>query len=158
EEVMEENEETIEELSSYLAGREDAYFIGRSLGHDLAREAALKLKELSYIHAEAFPGGEFKHGTLALVEEGTPVFSFLKQEGYSDIMSNTTEAKGRGADVIAVGEEDREEFDFFIHVPEDENRELLEVLPFQMLAYRTAVEKGNNPDKPRNLAKSITVK
>ncbi|MFB6190997.1 MAG: glutamine--fructose-6-phosphate transaminase (isomerizing) [Candidatus Nanohaloarchaea archaeon] len=156
--VMEDNEETVEEISEYLAEKEDAYFIGRNRGHDLAREAALKLKELSYIHAEAFPGGEFKHGTLALVEDGTPVISFLKDDGYEDILTNTAEAQGRGADIISVGTDDPLGSEFFIEVPEDENRELLEVIPFQLIAYLTAVEKGNNPDKPRNLAKSITVK
>ncbi|MFB6190674.1 MAG: glutamine--fructose-6-phosphate transaminase (isomerizing) [Candidatus Nanohaloarchaea archaeon] len=158
-EVIEDNEDTIEELSSYFSDKDDIYFIGRNRGHDLAREAALKLKELSYIHAEAFPGGEFKHGTLALVEEGVPVVSFLKEEGYEDILTNTVEAKGRGADIIGVGtEEPPEGFEHFIEIPEDENSEILEIIPFQLLAYLTSVEVGNNPDKPRNLAKSITVK
>ncbi len=159
EEVIEKNRETVEEVSEYFTGKDDVYFIGRNKGYELAREAALKLKELSYIHAEAFPGGEFKHGTLALVEDGTPVMSFLKSEGYEDILTNTAEAKGRGADIIAVGNEAPEDgVEYFIEIPEDDNPEILEVVPFQMLAYKTAVKLGNNPDKPRNLAKSITVK
>ncbi len=159
EDVIQDNEETIEELSDYLSEKENAYFIGRNRGHEMAQEAALKLKELSYIHAEAFRGGEFKHGTLALVEEETPVISFLKEEGYEDILSNTAEAKGRGADIIAVGNELPESgFEFDIEIPEDDNPEILEIIPFQMLAYRTAIKRGNNPDRPRNLAKSITVK
>jgi len=124
----------------------------------MAREANLKLKELSYIHAEAFPGGEFKHGTLALVEDGTPVVAFLKDNGYSQAYSNMMEAHSRGADIISVGTDEIDESKFHIGVPEDENPEILEIVPFQLAAYLTAVKKGNNPDKPRNLAKSVTVK
>ncbi|MFB6217302.1 MAG: SIS domain-containing protein, partial [Candidatus Aenigmatarchaeota archaeon] len=79
--VIEDNWEEMEDISDYLVEQEHVYFIGRDKGFDMAREASLKLKELSYIHSEAFPGGEFKHGTLALVEEGTPVVGFLKEEG-----------------------------------------------------------------------------
>lgn len=151
-------EETLEEISDYLLEKEHVFTIGRNKGFEMAREAALKLKELSYIHVEAFPGGEFKHGTLALIEEGVPVISFLKEEGYEEIISNTLEARSRGADIIGVGTEKIGKFKYFIHIPEDENSEILEILPFQMLAYLTSVKKGNNPDKPRNLAKSVTVK
>ncbi len=154
--VIEDNRKTVEELSEYLQEREDIYFIGRNRGREVAQESALKLKELSYIHAEAFAGGEFKHGTLALVEDGTPVVAFLKEDSYEEIFSNAIEAQSRGADVIGVG--NGKDFRFSIDIPEDENQEILEVVPFQMLAYRTAVKRGNNPDKPRNLAKSVTVR
>mgnify|MGYP006281321127 CR=1 FL=1 len=157
-EMLERQRDTIEELSDYLLEKDHVFTIGRNKGYEMAQEAALKLKELSYIHVEAFPGGEFKHGTLALIEEGIPVVSFLKQEGYEEILSNTLEAQSRGADIIGVGTEELEDFEYFLEIPEDENRELLEVIPFQMLAYRTSVKKDNNPDKPRNLAKSVTVK
>ncbi len=156
--VIDDNSETIRELSDYLVEKDHAYFIGRNHGYDLAREANLKLKELSYIHAEAFPGGEFKHGTLALVEDGTPVITFLKDESFDDIHSNMKEAHSRGADIISVGTKQAEESLIHIDIPEDENPELLEVVPFQMASYLTSVKKGNNPDKPRNLAKSVTVK
>lgn len=158
EETLEDNRETIEELSDYIKEKDDVYFIGRSKGFNVAQEAALKLKELSYIHAEAFPGGEFKHGTLALVEEGVPVIGFLKEEAYTEMLTNITEAKSRGADVIGVGEEEISGFEYFVEIPGDENSEILEVVPFQVLAYRTSVKKGNQPDRPRNLAKSVTVK
>jgi glucosamine--fructose-6-phosphate aminotransferase (isomerizing) len=158
EEVLDANRETVEEMSDYFAEKEHVYFIGRNKGYEMAREANLKLKELSYIHAEAFPGGEFKHGTLALVEDGTPVVTFLKDQGYEAAYSNMMEAHSRGADIISVGAEEVEESEFHIQVPEDENQEILEIIPFQLLAYRTSVKKGNNPDKPRNLAKSVTVK
>ncbi len=156
--VLEKNEDTIEEISRYFSGKDDVYFIGRNRGYDVAREAALKLKELSYVHAEAFPGGEFKHGTLALVEDGVPVVSFLKSTGYDDILSNAIEARSRDADLIGVGTEEVDGFSYFIKLPGDDNPEILETVPFQMIAYLTSVEKGNNPDKPRNLAKSVTVK
>jgi len=158
EQTIEDNRGTVEDLSDYLTQKEHVYFIGRNKGYEMAREANLKLKELSYIHAEAFPGGEFKHGTLALVEEGTPVVAFLKEEGYSQAYSNMKEAHSRGADIISVGNEKIEESRFHINVPEDENSEIIEIIPFQMAAYLTSVKKGNDPDKPRNLAKSVTVK
>jgi glucosamine--fructose-6-phosphate aminotransferase (isomerizing) len=155
---LERQERKLEEISDYLMEKDHAFTIGRNKGYEMAQEAALKLKELSYIHVESFPGGEFKHGNLALIEEGVPVVSFLKKEGYDEIQSNTLEARSRGADIIGVGTEKVDNFRYFIEVPEDENREILEVVPFQMIAYLTSVKKGNNPDKPRNLAKSVTVK
>lgn len=151
-------EEVFEEISDYLLSKDHVFTIGRNKGYEMAQESALKLKELSYIHVEAFPGGEFKHGTLALIEDGVPVVSFLKEEGYEETVSNTLEAQSRGADIIGVGNEPIDDFEFFITVPEDENREILEIIPFQMIAYLTSIKKGNNPDKPRNLAKSVTVK
>ncbi|PSH01722.1 MAG: hypothetical protein BRC27_01150 [Nanohaloarchaea archaeon SW_10_44_10] len=157
EDVLKENEDTVTELSKYLQKRENVYFIGRSIGYEIARESALKLKELSYIHAESFPGGEFKHGTLALIEEGVPVVGILGK-GDEEMMSNIAEAKSRGADIIGSGKEKTEGFKEFIQIPDDENSEILQIVPFQMLAYKTALKKGNNPDKPRNLAKSVTVK
>ena len=157
-EVLEDNKEALQELSEYLTDKEHAYFIGRDRGYDMAREANLKMKELSYIHAEAFPAGEFKHGTLALVEDETPVVAFLKGDDFEATYSNMMEAHSRGADIISVGPEKVEESKNHISVPEDENAEILEIVPFQMASYLTAVKKGNNPDKPRNLAKSVTVK
>ncbi len=84
--------------------------------------------------------------------------TFLKHPGHDDILSNAIEARSRGADLIGVGTEKVDGFRFFIEIPEDRNEELLETVPFQMVAYLTSVERGNNPDKPRNLAKSVTVK
>lgn len=155
--TLETNQDTVEELSKYLQDKDNVYFIGRNKGFEVARESALKLKELSYIHAESFPGGEFKHGTLALIEEGTPVVGILGETGKEKMMSNIAEAKSRGADIIAAGEKEVNSFKYFIKIPEDRNSEILKTLPFQMLAYKTSLRKGNNPDKPRNLAKSVTV-
>ena len=155
--MLEKNKEKINEIAEYITEKDDIYFIGRNKGCELAKEASLKLKELSYIHSEAFPGGEFKHGTLSLIEEGVPVFAFLIDDE-SATLSNAIEAGSRGADLIGIGTEKRDNFKHFIEVPEDENSEILEIIPFQLLAYETSKLKGNNPDKPRNLAKSITVK
>ncbi|MFB6245088.1 MAG: glutamine--fructose-6-phosphate transaminase (isomerizing) [Candidatus Nanohaloarchaea archaeon] len=155
--VLKSNQQTIESVAGYLKDKQDVYFIGRNLGRELAYESALKLKELSYLHAEGFPGGEFKHGTLALIEEGIPVFCFLNHDR-SDLISNAMEAESRGADLIGVGDEPTEDLKYFFKIPEDPNSEILEIVPMQMLAYRTAVKRGNDPDKPRNLAKSVTVK
>lgn len=156
--TIRENDDTVEELADYVHDRENVYFIGRNKGADLADEAALKLKELSYIHAESFPGGEFKHGTLALVEEGVPVVGVLTGEDEEELLTNLAEAKSRGADIIVSSSKEFEEADYSIFTPEDENSEILQVIPFQLLAYQTSIKKGNNPDKPRNLAKSVTVK
>lgn len=156
--VLKRNDELIDELSDYLLEKEHVYFIGRDKGFEVAKESSLKLKELSYIHSEAFPGGEFKHGTIALVEEGTPVVAFMNDSSLEDIFSNAKEAESRGADIIGVGNENYGNFKYFFEVAEDENSELLEVVVFQMLAYETAKKKGHDPDKPRNLAKSVTVK
>ena len=158
EETLEDNEGMVEEVSDYLQEQEHVYFIGRGKGFEVAKESSLKLKELSYIHSESFPGGEFKHGTIALVEEGTPVVAFMRDEGLEDIFSNAKEAESRGADIIGVGKKNVGDFEHFFQVPEDDNSEILEVAIFQLLAYRTAVKRGHNPDKPRNLAKSVTVK
>ncbi len=155
--VIENNKTEIEKISDYLINKNHCFFIGRNKGRELAAESALKLKELSYIHAESFPGGEFKHGTLSLIEDGVPVFVFLLDDE-TNSMSNAIEAYSRGAELIGTGIKNQEVFKYFIEVPEDENREILEVVPFQILAYETAIKKGNNPDKPRNLAKSVTVK
>jgi len=159
-ETLENSRETVREASKYLSDKEDVYFIGRHRSRFVSKEASLKLKEISYIHSEAFPGGEFKHGTLALVEQGTPVIGILTGKGENDTLSNLVEAKSRGADIIGVGTEEKTGFKHFIEIPEDPNTEILETVVFQLLAYRTALnrDKDINPDRPRNLAKSVTVK
>jgi glucosamine--fructose-6-phosphate aminotransferase (isomerizing) len=158
EDMIEANREEIEELADYLEDREHAYFIGRHRRVEVAREASLKLKEISYLHSEAFPGGEFKHGTIALLEEGTPVLAFTDGKGSEEMVSNVKEADSRGADLVEIATEKKTDSRFFLQVPKDENQEILEIILSQYLAYRAAVKRGNDPDKPRNLAKSVTVK
>ncbi len=158
--VLNTNKEEIGRISSYLKDKDNAYFIGRHKARIVSKEASLKLKEVSYIHSEAFAGGEFKHGTLALVEDGTPVIGFVTEQTRQDTMSNLVEAKTRGADIVGVGNMEDAGFDYFLSIPEDKNLEILQTVVSQLLAYKTALNRGKdiNPDKPRNLAKSVTVK
>ncbi len=143
---------------------EDVFYIGRSLDYDVALEGALKLKEISYIHAEAYASGELKHGTLALIVEGVPVIALATQKSvYEKTLSNIKEVKARDAVVIgiaAAGDTELEKYlDHVIFVPETDELliPLLTVVPLQLLAYYAAITRGCDVDKPRNLAKSVTV-
>ena len=143
---------------------EDACFLGRAIDYAVAMEGALKLKEISYIHAEAYAGGELKHGTLALIEEGVPVIALATQEDvYDKMISNIREVKAREAVVIGIGMKGDEELskhvDHTIYVPRANKfiAPILAVVPLQLLAYYAAITRGADVDKPRNLAKSVTV-
>lgn len=143
---------------------EDAFFIGRSLDYNVAMEGSLKLKEISYIHAEAYAAGELKHGTLALIVEGVPVIALATQKHvYEKTLSNIKEVKARDAVVIGIATENDTELekyvDHVIKVPETDEllTPVLAVVPLQLLAYYTAIIRGADVDKPRNLAKSVTV-
>lgn len=155
---------TVKALAKAFTDHEDAFFIGRSMDYGLAMEGALKLKEISYIHAEAYAGGELKHGTLALIVPGIPVIALATQGDVEEKMiSNIKEVKARDAYVIGIAKaSDREvgkTVDVVLHVPDSDNFvvSILAVIPLQLLAYYVAVLKGNDVDKPRNLAKSVTV-
>ncbi len=157
-------EDSCREAADYLKNCSSMFFIGRNLDYSLALEGALKLKEISYLHAEAYPAGELKHGTLALVEEGVPVMAlFTRRCLVSKTLSNVKEVKARGGRVIAIATagtiDDKEEFDQFIELPACNElwAGVLTVLPLQLLAYHTAHSLGCSIDKPRNLAKSVTV-
>lgn len=154
----------IKVYANNYANREDAFFLGRSLDYAVALEGALKLKEISYIHAEAYAAGELKHGTLALITEGVPVIVLATQSNiYDKTISNLVEVKSRGAIVIGIGMEGDTELakhaDSVIIIPRaDEDLALiLAVIPLQLLAYYAALARGCDVDKPRNLAKSVTV-
>mgnify|MGYP000500944510 CR=1 FL=1 len=143
---------------------EDIFFIGRGLDYYVAMEGSLKLKEISYIHSEAMAAGELKHGTLALIDKGTPVIALATQDKlYDKMLSNIKEVKARGAYVIGVAKESNREIekivDRVIYIPEvmDELSPVLAVVPLQILAYYVALNRGCDIDKPRNLAKSVTV-
>ena len=154
-------EKTLQEIIELLNESNDVYFLGRAIHHPIALEGALKLKELAYIHAEGMAAGEIKHGTLALVEEGTPAIIINpKDVSYNDTINNATEMKARGAKIIGISSEDNEVYDYWIEIPKVENMlyPLIELVPLQLLAYYTAIRRKNNPDYPRNLAKSVTVK
>ena len=153
--------EEIEQLArDYFETTRNAFFIGRSGDYNVSLEAALKLKEISYIQAEGFAGGELKHGTIALIEEGTPVIALATQENVNySIRSNVQEVVARGANAMIISmkgiEEDEDSF-VLPHVHELLTP-LVSVIPMQLLAYYAALHRGCDVDKPRNLAKSVTV-
>ncbi|WP_425447613.1 glutamine--fructose-6-phosphate transaminase (isomerizing) [Dethiothermospora halolimnae] len=153
-----------EEAAEEIYNKENVFFIGRGIDYDVAREGSLKLKEISYIHSEAIQAGELKHGTLALIEKGTPVIALATQDKlYDKMLSNMKEVKARGAHVIAVAKKGNKEVeksaDKVIYIPDvlDELASILSVIPLQLLSYYVAVKRGCDVDKPRNLAKSVTV-
>ncbi|OPX84147.1 MAG: Glutamine--fructose-6-phosphate aminotransferase (isomerizing) [Pelotomaculum sp. PtaB.Bin104] len=159
-----ENTVEIRDFAREFAGCKDVFFIGRGLDYSVAMEGSLKLKEISYIHAEAYAAGELKHGTLALIEEQMPVVALATQENLFDKMvSNIQEVNARGANVIAFAMEGLKDVekvaDKVIYIPKTHPvlAPVLTVIPLQLLAYHTAVERGCDVDKPRNLAKSVTV-
>ena len=156
--------EPIKTFAKQYGFNEDVFFIGRGLDYDVALEGSLKLKEISYIHAEAYAAGELKHGTLALIVEGVPVIALATQKSvYEKTLSNIKEVKARDAVVIGIaaeGDESLEKYvDHVIKVPEADELliPLLTVVPLQLLAYFAAITRGCDVDKPRNLAKSVTV-
>lgn len=159
-----EQAEDIKDFAQSFVEVEDTFFIGRSLDWNVAMEGALKLKEISYIHAEAYAAGELKHGTLALITEKTPVIAIATQmDVYDKTVSNVKEVKARDAKVIGItfkGNRDLgKSVDHVIYLPKTvaELAPILTVIPLQLLAYYVAVARGCDVDKPRNLAKSVTV-
>jgi glucosamine--fructose-6-phosphate aminotransferase (isomerizing) len=154
----------IREIARKFCDRENWLFLGRGYHYPIALEGALKLKEISYIHAEGMPAAEMKHGPIALINEGMPVV-FLATRGmqYDKVISNIEEVRARGGHVIAVATEGdthiRRYSDHVVYIPEAPEclQPLLSVVPLQLLAYHAALLRGCNVDKPRNLAKSVTV-
>ena len=157
--VLKQHQQTMPELAKKIANVQNMFAIGRGALSQVAREAALKIKEVSYIHAEGMPAGELKHGSIALIEQGTPVIVFADDETRAFSTSNAMEVKARGAFVIGVDSKPSPAYDFHIQIPAlDDATPLLALLPIQLLAYYLALERGCDPDKPRNLAKSVTVR
>ncbi|MDI3299627.1 MAG: glutamine--fructose-6-phosphate transaminase (isomerizing) [Bacillota bacterium] len=154
----------LEELAREATGWSDVFYLGRGLDVAVAMEGALKLKEISYLHAEAYPAGELKHGTLALISDGVPVFAVLTQPEVAEKMiSNLLEVKARGGRIFVVApaslREEVEPVGELLPLPESEPElmPILAAIPLQLFAYHAAVARGNDVDKPRNLAKSVTV-
>ena len=147
-------------LAIKISRREHVYLVGRGLSYPAALEAALKIKEASYIHAEGFAAGELKHGVIALIEKGTPVIVLApSDETYGATIAGAMELKARGAFVIGLADQNNEVFDFFIRVPKAGVATIIpNVAVAQTLAYHLTIIKKLDPDKPRNLAKSVTVK
>ena len=163
-ELMLKKESDIKQIADSIKDKNAVFYLGRNMDYNSALEGALKLKEISYIFTEAFAAGELKHGTIALIEEGTPVITIATQTALLDkTFSNMQEVKARGAHLIAFTRESAtticNEADVTVTIPEcpDLLMPVISIVPAQLLAYYTSVLKGNDVDKPRNLAKSVTV-
>ena len=150
----------IQSLAENLSSAKDIYIIGRGVSYPVALEAALKIKEASYVHAEGFPAGELKHGVIALIEKNTPCIGFLpNDETYNDTLSGLIEMKSRGGLIIGISNKPHECFDIFLPVVDCGIASAIpNTVIAQLLGYYLAIQKGIDPDKPRNLAKSVTVK
>ncbi|MFH0949139.1 MAG: glutamine--fructose-6-phosphate transaminase (isomerizing) [Candidatus Aenigmatarchaeota archaeon] len=164
EEALKENE-NIKDVSAFFSRHNNCLFLGRGFNFPVALEGALKMKELSYIHAEGYPAAEMKHGPIALIDNNMPVVFIINRNDpiREKIMSNIQEVKARGGKIVAIANKGDEEIkkyaDFIINVPEtiDILSPVINVIPLQLLGYHTAVARGCDVDKPRNLAKSVTV-
>ncbi|SFL95443.1 glutamine--fructose-6-phosphate transaminase (isomerizing) [Halanaerobium salsuginis] len=162
--VIEHTGAKVEKIAEKYAVQEHIFFIGRNTDYTLALEGSLKLKEISYIHAEAYPAGELKHGTLALIDTGVPVVAVGSRiDIFSKLFSNLKEVKARGAETMLITIENQDfeasSVDYLVELPEFNQYfvGLLTIIPLQLLAYYTALFKGEDIDQPRNLAKSVTV-
>ena len=151
----------VPKIAQRLNGKNDYYYIARGINFAIAGEGALKLKEIAYVHAEGMPAGELKHGTLALIEKGTPVVAICPCDyTFNETLSNIAETKARGAFILGVSDRQEPMFDEWIMVPKVDEifYPLVTIIPLQLFAYHSAVARALDPDKPRNLAKSVTVK
>jgi glucosamine--fructose-6-phosphate aminotransferase (isomerizing) len=162
--VLESQERYIEQLAHDFAETQDFIFLGRGINFPIALEGALKLKEISYIHAEGYPAGEMKHGPIALLDAKVPVVAIaMPGTVFEKVLSNAQEAKARDARLIGVTPMDEHEaaetFDTVIPVPHVDEllSPIVTVIPLQLLAYHIAARRGLDVDQPRNLAKSVTV-
>ena len=159
--VLDWNKSELIELSQKLKDKNDFYYIARGINFAIASEGALKLKEISYIHAEGMPAGELKHGTLALIEPGTPAVVICPADyTFLETLSNAMEAKSRGAYIVGISDKESNIYASWVKLPEVDELlyPMVAVVPLQLLAYYLAINRGYDPDKPRNLAKSVTVK
>ncbi|MGH7325921.1 MAG: glutamine--fructose-6-phosphate transaminase (isomerizing) [Candidatus Rokuibacteriota bacterium] len=158
--LADDRRDLIRQIADAIYRRDHLFVIGRGPSYPLALEAALKVKEVSYVHAEGFAGGELKHGVIALIEPGTPCLVLAPcDETYEDIMAGAMEVKARGAMLIGLSPEPHEAFDCHIPVADlGPATAIVNAVPAQLLGYYLALLRGHDPDKPRNLAKSVTVK
>ena len=163
-EMLLSHKEKIQKFANRFIVAKDIFFIGRGIDYAISMEGSLKLKEISYIHSEAYAAGELKHGTISLIEDGTPVVAVATQDALlKKTISNIVEVKTRGAFVMAVTNEGNTEIektaDYVIYIPQTNAyfANSLAIIPLQLFSYYVAVGKGCDVDKPRNLAKSVTV-
>ena len=157
-------ERDIEKLAKKFYKRDNVFFIGRGVDSAVSYEGSLKLKEISYINSFAIAAGELKHGTIALIEDGTLVVAVAAQDRlFEKMLSNIQEVKARGADILAIAKENNtdieQQAENVIYIPEcmDEITPLISIVPLQIFAYYIAKQRGCDIDKPKNLAKSVTV-
>jgi glutamine---fructose-6-phosphate transaminase (isomerizing) len=157
--IIDNSLEKIENIAEKIKDKEDLFLIGRDLAFPSALEGALKIKEVSYIHAEGFAGGEIKHGTIALIEQGTPCITLVTDATREMILSNAAEIKARGGHIIGINSKNNPIYEDFIKVKELGNANpIVMIVPIQLLSYYLALKRNCDPDKPRNLAKSVTVR
>lgn len=158
-EILLKDEEPVKSLAQNIYNHPSVFFLGKMAGFPVALEGALKLKEISYIHAEAYPAAEMKHGPIALIQSGTPVLVVANHQIFDKIISNVAEVKSRGAYTVGVSSIQDEHFDYQLNIPETDifTSMILTTVYFQLVAYYVAKLKGCPIDKPRNLAKSVTV-
>jgi glucosamine--fructose-6-phosphate aminotransferase (isomerizing) len=155
------NNSKIKEIAKNLKDVSDIYVLGRGIHLPIAKEAALKLKELTYIHAEGIPAGELKHGPLALMDSNVYVIIINPNDStYNDTLNSANQIKARGAKIIGISDKKSNVYDYWIDIPSIDEAlyPLIEIVPIQLLSYYSALEKKTDPDYPRNLAKSVTVK
>ena len=163
-EVLLKQQEKVQKFANRYLAAKDIFFIGRGIDYAISMEGSLKLKEISYIHSEAYAAGELKHGTISLIEEGTLVAAVLTQEDlYKKMISNMVEVRTRGAFVLAITNEGNTEVeraaDYVLYIPKTNKyfTNSLAIIPLQLFGYYVSVGRGCDVDKPRNLAKSVTV-
>ena len=155
------NDSKIKEIARNLRDVSDIYILGRGIHYPIASEGSLKLKELTYIHAEGLAGGELKHGPLALMDSNSYVLIINPSDStYNDTLMSAREIKARGAKIIGISDKPSDVYDYWIDIPtmNESMYPLVEIVPIQLLSYYAALEKDTDPDYPRNLAKSVTVK
>jgi len=155
------NHSKIQSIAKELKEVSDIYILGRGIHYPIASEAALKMKELTYIHAEGIPGGELKHGPLALMDSNVYVIIINPNDStYTDTLTSAREIKARGAKIIGISDKNSDVYDHWIEIPSitESMFPIIEIITIQLLSYYSAIEKDTDPDYPRNLAKSVTVK
>ena len=153
--------EHIKKLAEKIYQKENIFIIGRALNYPIALESAIKIMEVSYVHAQGFAGGELKHGPIALIEKNTPVIVLVaNDEVKNEIITNAVEVKSRGAYIIGIAPENKRVFDYWIKTPDTQGvaSSIVNLIPIQLLAYYLGILKGHDVDYPRSLAKSVTVK
>jgi glucosamine--fructose-6-phosphate aminotransferase (isomerizing) len=158
--ILEEHN-NIKKIANEIKEISDIYVLGRGIHYPIAIESALKIKELTYIHAEGIAGGELKHGPLALMDTNVFVIIINPEDStYQDTLTSAREIKARGAKIIGISDKESDTYDYLIKIPKTNELTypISETIPIQLLSYYCALEKNTDPDYPRNLAKSVTVK